>query len=260
MNKKLAVLLSLVLVLVAFCAFASAETKLELYTPNGQGLATPSRVVNKTIDAESKALVDVYPARGATVSLWYWNDGTGCYNMKTGNQVDQVRYTVRGNFFGAQIISGSAWLGLSNEPGFGNFSWDMNTNYGTAARKGMIRVYDSYGTICYIEIRQCCDMDIVSVKQLDGWHHSGEMRVQSTKASGTHGKVYYNVASYTEYTYAWQVEDYMTPRKFIRGKIWFHPRREIGTWQYYYLRPYRVMGGQNRQGPRTGIVYNYVWH
>lgn len=260
MTKKLAVLLSLALVLVAFCAFASAEDKLELYTPNGQGFATPSRVVNKAIDAEAKALVDVYPARGATVTLWYWNDGTGCYNMKTGNQVDQVRYTVLGNFFGVEILTGGAWLDLYDEPGFGEFSWDMYTNYGTASRKGKMRVYDSYGTICYIEIRQCCDMDIVKVTQLDGWNHDGRVRVQSTKASGTHGKVYYNVGSYYEYNYEYQVVDAMTPRKFIRGKIWFHPNRPVGTWQYYYLRPYRVMGGQNRQGPRTDVWMVQVLH
>ena len=260
MNKKLAVLLSLALVLVAVCAFASAETKLELYTPNGQGFATPMRVVNKAIDAEAKALVDVYPARGATVSLWYWYDGTGCYNMKTGNQVDQVRYTVRGNRFGAQIVSGSGWLGLSNEPGFGNFSWDMNDNIGTRVRNGKIRVYDSYGTICYIQIRQAPDVDIVELSQLDGAHHDGRIRVKSTRASGTHGKIAYNVASSDFYPYEYQVVDAMTPRKYIKGVIWYHNNRAVDTYQYYYLRLYRVMGGVKRQSPRSDISCIYVLH
>ena len=258
MSKKLAALLCLVLVLVAVCAFACAETQADLSLAANRGRAIVSRVAKKTIDTEAKYTVDLYPTRGSTVSLWYWNDGTGGYNMKTGNEVDSIYFSYYGTL-GVQVISGGSWL-AAYKTSYRWFDWDMNTNYSTASRKGKIRVYDSRGTVMYLEIRQCCDMDIVSVKQLDGWNHSGEMRVQSTKASGTHGKVYYNAASYYEYDYSWEVEDDMTPRKFIRGKIWFHPRREIGTWQYYYLRPYRVMGGQNRQGPRTGIVYNYVWH
>lgn len=278
MNKKLAVLLSLALVLVALCAFASAETKLELYTPNGQGTAVPYRAVSKTLDAESKALVDVYPNRGATVTLWYWGDGTGCYNMKTGNMVDQVRYTVRGNKFGAQVISGSSWLGLYNKDGFGSFGWDMTNNVSTAARKGKIRVYDSYGTICYIEIRQCCEMDIVKVSQPAGVKNNGRVRVQSTRASGTHGKIYYNLGSeypfgsyvgvdangYAEYELSYAEEQYllnnMRAKKYTKGTIWFHPNRTVGTWQYYYLRPYRVMGGVTIQGPMTTLWSVEVEH
>ena len=259
MNKKLVVLLSLALMLVALCAFASAETKMEYYSADLQGVINPTRVVDKAIDSESKALVNVSVARGATLTIWYWNDATGHYNMKTGNQINKIIMSLRTRSYGAQITSGSGWLRLTKDSS-GGLDWRMTTNLGTKTRKGKIRVYDAYGTVCYIEIRQCCDMDIVKVTQLDGWKQDGKVRVQSTKASGTHGKVYYNVGSYVKYDDVDDLYAYMTPKKYTKGKIWFHPNRPVGSWQYYYLRPYRVMGGKIFQGPMTSAWRVQVTH
>ena len=244
MKKKLICLVCLVMLLVAVCAFASAEDKLQLVAAGGQGAAVTSV-------ARANATVNVTPARGATVKLWYWNDGTGCYDMKTAKEVNRILYTVRGKTFTAEITAGKDWLDLKNATDFGSFSWSMTQNKSTAARIGTIKLSDGYGVICNIEIRQCCAMDIVSVKQLDGEAHDREVRIQSTRATGTHGKVYYWFNAKT---------DRYVPVKFTRGTIWFHRNRAPYQYHYYYLRPYRVIAGKNLQGPLTELHKLYLEH
>ena len=244
MKKKLICLVALVAMLCALCAFACAENELQLVAPNGKGSAV-------TAVTRANDTVDVTPARGATVKLWYWNDGTGCYDMKTAKEVNRILYTVRGKTFSAEIVTGKDWLTLRHASDFGSFSWSMSKNTSTAARTGTIKVSDGYGVICYIEIRQCCAMDIVSVKQLEGEEHNGKVRIQSTRATGTHGKVYYWFNAYN---------DRYVPVKYTRGTIWFHQNRAPYQYHYYYLRPYRVIAGKNLQGPLTELHKLYLEH
>lgn len=250
MNKKLAVLLSLALLLVAFVAFASAETELTIYAPNGQGGAQAALAPNeKGVTSIDKA-VNLYPSRGATVNLWYWHNETGCYNMKTGNQVNRVLYTVRGNYFNVKVISGASWLGVRSTGSFGNFEWGMASNNTAVTRTGKIRVSDRYGVICYITIQQSPAVKVVSIKQLAGPSHDGKVRIETKKATGTNGKVYYHY-NYNKGQY--------TQIKYTSGTIWYHNNVPIG-WRYYYMRPYRVLGGRLLQGPMTDLYDFYVSH
>ena len=251
MNKKLVALLSLVLLLVAFAAFACAETELTIYAPNGQGTAQPEGLVaNKGLVTLDKA-VNVYPSRGANVDLWYWHNETGCYNMKTGNQVNRVLYTIRGNYFYVKVTAGASWLGVRSTGSFGNFEWGMTTNTSNATRTGRIRVSDRYGTICNITIKQSPAAKVVSIKQLAGRSHDGKVRIETRKATGTNGKVYYHW-NYNQSKY--------TQIKYTSGTIWYHNNVPVGMPRYYYMRPYRVLGGKLLQGPLTDLYTITLTH
>lgn len=241
MNKKLAVLLSLVVLLVAFAAFASAETKLDLYAPNGQGAAQGATVsaASKSATAVSKA-VNVYPKRGGTVNLWYWYDSTGCVNMSTGSDVNRIMYTVRGNRFYVKVTQGAGWLGVRSTGGFGNFQWSMTDNTGTQMRIGKIRVYDKYGTICNITIRQAPIVRLVSVYQLPYAPNDGKIRLESTLATGTNGKVYFN---YNKYRSSY------VPFRWTTAGIIYHENLPVGVTQSYFVRMYRVLNGRQLFGP-----------
>lgn len=246
MNKKLAVLLSLVLILVAVAAFASAETKLTLDAPNGQGSAQSATVstMSKGATTVSKA-VNVYPKRGGTVNLWYWYNNTGCVNMSTGSDVNRVMYTVRGNRFYVQVTQGSGWLGVRSTGGFGNFQWSMTPNTGTQMRIGKIRVYDRYGTICFITIRQAPIVRLVSAYQMPYASHNGKVRLESTLATGTNGKIYNN---YNKYRSAY------SPVKWTTAGIWYHENLPAGVTQHYFVRLYRVLNGRKLYGPASNVL------
>lgn len=234
MSKKIVALLAMAVLLVAVAAFAVAESELTIYAPEGVGFAGGSRTASKGLSAAEKATVT--PPRGGTVNVWTWYNNHDEYNMKNGQLFDGVRYTVQGNYFRVQVVQGASWLHIYDEPGFGWFSWSMSSNTSTKVRTGRIRVSDSRGTICEIVIKQCCDVEVKSVKQ----NGSARARVQTSRTSGNSGKVMYLQTGY-----------YSDPRpvKYTRGTIWFHANRPLNTPLYYSVAPYRVMGGTKRIGP-----------
>lgn len=257
MSKKIVALVSIALLLVAFAAFACAETEVTVAVPNGQGVAHAEIVMTKSanhkIAAQEKATVDVTIKRGGTLTLWYWYNGSGGYNMRTANTVDDIRYTVLGSWSRATVVSGTSWLGVKAS-GSG-FTWGfLNDNYSTTARKGQIRITDAYGTVCNIVIRQCPVALMLKLSQLDGRAHDGEFRVNSSRISGTHGKVVYVGAQYSDY-----IDDY-TPVKFTRGVIWFHKNQPLYQTRYYFVRPARVMAGVRMEGPTSNELNYYLTH
>ena len=230
------VFLALLVLALCLCLAAGAEGERPLQSITVR--APASEIGLTTAGTPTDTAAKLYLSRGTTLNLWSWADGnTNLYDMRNGQVANYFNYTYYG-CWNVKVESGYPWLYLKNSTS-GDWDWATTSNYSTTTRVGVIRISDSRGTIATLRIRQAGRTRMMSVTQIA----TGKIRVQYTGVTQLNGNIVYcNMGS-----------GYF-PAKYTHASLFYHENRPVGKTLYYYVRPYRVLGGKLLQGPSTSVI------
>ena len=252
----LLVLLCLLLAAVSALAADAGCRKLEFVSESpiagllGAGDGAAAR------GSAEKAGTDIFPARGANVDLWVWAKyDTKYYDMTDGKQVNDVRYTVLGTTFKAEVVQGYPWLKVSNRTGFGWFKWSVEDNKNTSAERiGIIKLTDSRGVICTITFHQTGSPEMVRAKA----DKKNNVKLTFRKAQGTSGTAIYGGKKKLNKNYTIGVPK-LKKLALTTKKSYVHKKQKAGFEYWYLLRPYVVLGSKKLIGPEIAIETDYAY-
>lgn len=283
MKKKLAWLLALVLLLAAMCAVAVGEDAEKVYTLTlGGGNSSHGA---QTVDKKREEKITLRPARGTTINTFFFHQSDDYYwadqwledavDMGSGKKIKNIIVTYYGKLK-IKVETGRNWLDAYYSWSNNWFDVSVDKNDSAKQRVGTVVLSDSKGVVLRIKITQSSNVEIVSVKQLNGEKHDGEFRVQTTRAKGVTGKVIYRASGWL----CWNCmcpscceacingrcyecpdacpdcdvadsPEYYSPVKYTKGTVWFNKNLNINKFHFYAVGTYRVIAGRKHVSPLT---------
>ena len=281
MKKKLAWLLALVLLLAAVCAVAVAEEERVYSVTIGN-----TQSAKGAMHTSDKGIT-LRPSRGQTINAFifgYYEYNNRDYffpdtvsiqdgkfiDMASGEKIRNISFSCYGTPK-IKVESGSSWLDAHISVNYdrATFSiWADENDYSEKQRIGSVVISDSKGVVLRIKITQSSDVEIESVKQLNGKKHDREVRVQTSRVQGVTGKVIYSASwpydpdctcvmcEYGDYEDCQYGNHYKCkPVKYTKGSIWYHKNRGVNKVHFYSVRVYRVIAGRKYIGDSSDYAY-----